>query len=153
MAVEIDHPVPDFTAPATGGEFALSAQRGKKLVLYFYPKDNTPGCTTEGLQFRDLYPQFQAAGAEIAGVSRDSLRSHENFRAKLGLPFQLLSDGDEALCGLFDVIKMKKMYGKEVRGIERSTFLIDADGVLRREWRGVRVPGHIEDVLGAVQAI
>ncbi len=153
MAVEIDHPVPDFTAPATGGEFALSAQRGKKLVLYFYPKDNTPGCTTEGLQFRDLYPQFQAAGAEIAGVSRDSLRSHENFRAKLGLPFPLLSDGDEALCGLFDVIKMKKMYGKEVRGIERSTFLIDADGVLRREWRGVRVPGHIEDVLGAVQAI
>lgn len=109
MAVEIDHPVPDFTAPATGGEFALSAQRGKKLVLYFYPKDNTPGCTTEGLQFRDLYPQFQAAGAEIAGVSRDSLRSHENFRAKLGLPFPLLSDGDEALCGLFDVIKMKKM--------------------------------------------
>lgn len=153
MAVEIDHPVTDFTAPATGGEFALSAQRGKKLVLYFYPKDNTPGCTTEGLQFRDLYPQFQAAGAEIAGVSRDSLRSHENFRAKLGLPFPLLSDGDEALCGLFDVIKMKKMYGKEVRGIERSTFLIDADGVLRREWRGVRVPGHIEDVLGAVQAI
>lgn len=153
MAVEIDHPVPDFTAPATGGEFALSAQRGKKLVLYFYPKDNKPGCTTEGLQFRDLYPQFQAAGAEIAGVSRDSLRSHENFRAKLGLPFPLLSDGDEALCGLFDVIKMKKMYGKEVRGIERSTFLIDADGVLRREWRGVRVPGHIEDVLGAVQAI
>lgn len=153
MAVEIDHPVPDFTAPATGGEFALSAQRGKKLVLYFYPKDNTPGCTTEGLQFRDLYPQFQQDGAEIAGVSRDSLRSHDNFKAKLELPFPLISDADEALCAMFDVIRMKKMYGKEVRGIERSTFLIDADGVLRQAWRGVKVPGHVDDVLSAVQAL
>ncbi|MXG96396.1 redoxin domain-containing protein, partial [Escherichia coli] len=126
---------------------------GKKLVLYFYPKDNTPGCTTEGLQFRDLYPQFKKAGAEVIGVSRDSLRSHDNFKAKLELPFPLISDADEALCALFDVIKMKKMYGKEVRGIERSTFLLDADGVLRQAWRGIKVPGHVDDVLKAVQAL
>ncbi|CAN0621434.1 alkyl hydroperoxide reductase/ Thiol specific antioxidant/ Mal allergen [Burkholderia sp. lig30] len=153
MSVEVDRQVPDFTAPATGGELSLSDLRGKKLVLYFYPKDNTPGCTTEGLQFRDLYPAFQKAGAEIVGVSRDSLRSHDNFKAKLELPFALISDADEALCQLFDVIKMKKMYGKEVRGIERSTFLIDAGGVLRQAWRGIKVPGHVDDVLGAVQAL
>lgn len=153
MSVEVDRQVPDFTAPATCGDFSLSALRGKKLVLYFYPKDNTPGCTTEGLQFRDLYPQFQQAGAEIAGVSRDSLRSHDNFKAKLELPFPLISDADEALCAMFDVIRMKKMYGKEVRGIERSTFLIDAYGVLRQAWRGVKVPGHVDDVLSAVQAL
>ncbi|WP_179404011.1 redoxin domain-containing protein [Burkholderia guangdongensis] len=153
MSVEVDRQVPDFTAPATGGEFSLAALRGTKLVLYFYPKDNTPGCTTEGLQFRELYPKFKQAGAEIVGVSRDSLRSHDNFKAKLELPFPLVSDGDEALCALFDVIKMKKMYGKEVRGIERSTFLIDAHGVLRQAWRGVKVPGHVDDVLSAVQAL
>ncbi|RQR57960.1 peroxiredoxin [Burkholderia sp. Bp9125] len=153
MSVEVDRQVPDFTAPATGGDLSLADLRGKKLVLYFYPKDNTPGCTTEGLQFRDLYPKFKKAGAEIVGVSRDSLRSHDNFKAKLELPFALVSDGDEALCTLFDVIKMKKMYGKEVRGIERSTFLIDADGVLRQAWRGIKVPGHVEDVLKAVQAL
>ncbi|CAN0621407.1 Peroxiredoxin Bcp [Burkholderia multivorans] len=153
MSVEVDRQVPDFTAPATGGELSLSDLRGKKLVLYFYPKDNTPGCTTEGLQFRDLYPAFQKAGAEIVGVSRDSLRSHDNFKAKLELPFALISDADEALCQLFDVIKMKKMYGKEVRGIERSTFLIDAGGVLRQAWRGIKVPGHVDDVLSAVQAL
>jgi peroxiredoxin Q/BCP len=153
VSVEVDRQVPDFTAPATGGELSLSDLRGKKLVLYFYPKDNTPGCTTEGLQFRDLYPAFQKAGAEIVGVSRDSLRSHDNFKAKLELPFALISDADEALCQLFDVIKMKKMYGKEVRGIERSTFLIDAGGVLRQAWRGIKVPGHVDDVLGAVQAL
>ncbi|EDT41828.1 peroxiredoxin [Burkholderia ambifaria] len=153
MSVEVDRQVPDFTAPATGGDISLSGLKGRKLVLYFYPKDNTPGCTTEGLQFRDLYPKFNKAGAEVIGVSRDSLRSHDNFKAKLELPFPLISDADEALCALFDVIKMKKMYGKEVRGIERSTFLIDADGVLRQAWRGIKVPGHVDDVLSAVQAL
>jgi peroxiredoxin Q/BCP len=153
VSVEVDRQVPDFTAPATGGDISLSGLKGRKLVLYFYPKDNTPGCTTEGLQFRDLYPKFTKAGAEVIGVSRDSLRSHDNFKAKLELPFPLISDADEALCTLFDVIKMKKMYGKEVRGIERSTFLIDADGVLRQAWRGIKVPGHVDDVLSAVQAL
>ncbi|ABA49959.1 peroxiredoxin [Burkholderia pseudomallei] len=153
MSVEVDRQVPDFTAPATGGEFSLSGIKGKKLVLYFYPKDNTPGCTTEGLQFRDLYPKFKKAGAEIVGVSRDSLRSHENFKAKLELPFPLISDPDETLCALFGVMKLKKMYGKEVRGIERSTFLIDGAGMLRHAWRGVKVPGHVDDVLSAVQAL
>jgi peroxiredoxin Q/BCP len=151
VTIAVDQPVPDFTAAATGGEFTLSSLRGKKVVLYFYPKDNTPGCTTEGLQFRDLHPKFSKAGAEIVGVSRDSVRSHDNFKAKLELPFTLVSDADEALCTLFDVIKMKKMYGKVVRGIERSTFLIDAEGVLRREWRGVKVPGHVDEILEAVQ--
>lgn len=153
MSVEVDRQVPDFTAPATGGEFSLSGIKGKKLVLYFYPKDNTPGCTTEGLQFRDLYPKFKKAGAEIVGVSRDSLRSHENFKAKLELPFPLISDPDETLCALFGVMKLKKMYGREVRGIERSTFLIDGAGMLRHAWRGVKVPGHVDDVLSAVQAL
>lgn len=153
MSVEVDRQVPDFTAPATGGEFSLSGIKGKKLVLYFYPKDNTPGCTTEGLQFRDLYPKFKKAGAEIVGVSRDGLRSHENFKAKLELPFPLISDPDETLCALFGVMKLKKMYGKEVRGIERSTFLIDGAGMLRHAWRGVKVPGHVDDVLSAVQAL
>lgn len=153
MPIAVDQAVPDFTASATGGDITLSGLRGKKLVLYFYPKDNTPGCTTESLQFRDLYPEFQNAGAEIVGVSRDSLRSHDNFKAKLELPFPLISDPDEALCSLFGVIKMKKMYGKEVRGIERTTFLIDAQGVLRREWRGVKVPGHVDEALEAVQAL
>ncbi|MCG5073844.1 peroxiredoxin [Paraburkholderia tagetis] len=153
MTIAVDQPVPDFTAPATGGDFTLSSLKGKKVVLYFYPKDNTPGCTREGMEFRDLYPKFKKAGATIVGVSRDSVRSHENFKTKLELPFTLVSDGDEALCSLFNVIKMKKMYGKEVRGIERSTFLIDADGVLRQEWRGLKVPGHVEEVLEAVQAL
>ena len=153
MPIAVDQPVPDFTAAATGGDFTLSTLRGKKVVLYFYPKDNTPGCTTEGLQFRDLYPKFKKAGAEILGVSRDSLRSHENFKAKLELPFPLISDPEEKLCALFNVIKMKKMYGKEVRGIERSTFVIDSEGVLRHEWRGVKVPGHVDEILEAVQAL
>ncbi|MFC5428170.1 peroxiredoxin [Paraburkholderia denitrificans] len=153
MPIAVDQPVPDFTAPATGGDFTLSSLKGSKVVLYFYPKDNTPGCTTEGLQFRDLNPKFETAGARIIGVSRDSVRSHEGFKAKLELPFTLVSDADEALCTLFDVIKLKKMYGKEVRGIERSTFLIDASGVLRREWRGIKVPGHVDEVLEAVQAL
>ncbi|MBN3855221.1 MULTISPECIES: peroxiredoxin [unclassified Paraburkholderia] len=153
MTIAVDQPVPDFTAPATGGDFTLSSLKGKKVVLYFYPKDNTPGCTREGMEFRDLFPKFKKAGATIVGVSRDSVRSHENFKTKLELPFTLVSDGDEALCSLFNVIKMKKMYGKEVRGIERSTFLIDADGVLRQEWRGLKVPGHVDEVLEAVQAL
>ena len=153
MPIAVDQAVPDFTAPATGGDFTLSGLRGSKVVMYFYPKDNTPGCTTEGLQFRDLYPKFQAAGAEVVGVSRDSVRSHDNFKAKLELPFVLVSDADEAICSLFDVIKMKKMYGKAVRGIERSTFVIDANGVLRREWRGVKVPGHVDEILESVQAL
>ncbi|WP_250451388.1 peroxiredoxin [Caballeronia sp. ATUFL_M2_KS44] len=153
MPVAVDQPVPDFTAPATGGEFTLSSLRGQKVVLFFYPKDNTPGCTTESLGFRDHYEQFKAAGAEIVGISRDSVKSHDNFKAKLELPYTLVSDSDEAICSLFDVVKMKKMYGKEVRGIERSTFLLDADGVLRREFRGIKVPGHVEAIVEAVQAI
>jgi peroxiredoxin Q/BCP len=153
VLIAVDQPVPDFTAAATGRDFALSSLRGTKVVLYFYPKDNTPGCTTEGLQFRDLYPKFREAGAEIVGVSRDSIRSHENFKAKLELPFELVSDADEAVCALFNVIKMKKMYGKQVRGIERSTFLIDSEGVLRREWRGIKVPGHVDEILEAVQGL
>lgn len=153
MPAALDQVVPDFTAAATGGPFTLSAHRGKKVVVYFYPKDNTPGCTTESMNFRDMYPQFEAAGAEIIGISRDSVKSHDNFKSKLELPFTLVSDADEAVCALFGVIKMKKMYGKEVRGIERSTFLIDGDGVLRREWRGVKVAGHIDEVLASVTAL
>ncbi len=146
--------VPAFSAAMTGEQtFQLSDYKGKKIVLYFYPKDNTPGCTTEGIQFRDLYPQFQAANAEIVGVSRDSLRSHEGFKAKLDLPFPLISDPDEALCNLFNVMKIKNMYGKKVRGIERSTFVIDESGRLVKEWRGVKVPGHIDEVLEFVKAL
>ena len=152
MSLEVNSKVPDFSAACTGGaDFTLSAHAGKNLVIYFYPKDSTPGCTTEAMNFRDEYAAFQAAGAEIFGISRDGMKSHENFKAKLDLPFELLSDGDEALCSLFDVIRMKKMYGKEVRGIERSTFLIDDKGILRHEWRGVRVPNHVEQVLKMVR--
>jgi peroxiredoxin Q/BCP len=146
--------VPDFTLPATGGvDFSLSAARGKSLVIYFYPKDNTPGCTTEAQQFRDLYPAFKQADCEIVGVSRDSIKSHEGFKEKFTLPFALLSDTEEKLCTLFDVIKMKKLYGKEVRGIERSTFVIDKDGVLRQEWRAIKADGHAKEVLDFVQAL
>lgn len=149
-----DLQVADFTLPATSGQtFTLSAQRGKTVVIYFYPKDSTPGCTTESQQFRDLHPQFIAANAVVVGVSRDSLKSHENFKAKQELPFELLCDKEETLCQQFDVIKMKKMYGKEVRGIERSTFVIDATGALRREWRGVKVPGHAQEVLDFVKTL
>jgi peroxiredoxin Q/BCP len=143
----------DFSAPATGGTFTLSALRGHAVVLYFYPKDNTPGCTMEGSQFRDLHKKFEKAGAVVVGVSRDSLKSHENFKAKMGFPFELISDADEKLCGQFGVIKMKNMYGRRVRGIERSTFVIDAQGALVREWRGVRVPGHAEEVLEFVKSL
>jgi len=148
MAVAIDQPVSDFQIPATGEKtVSLSALKGQQVVIYFYPKDSTPGCTTEGQGFRDHYAEFQAANTEVFGVSRDSLKSHENFKAKQGFPFELLSDKDEALCQLFDVIKLKKLYGKEYLGVDRSTFLIDKDGVLRHEWRGVKVPGHVEAVL------
>ena len=147
-------PVKDFSLPATGGgTFKLSDHSASKLVLYFYPKDNTPGCTTQGTGFRDLHKDFQKAGCKVVGVSRDSIRSHEGFKAKLGLPFDLLSDADEIACAQFDVIKMKNMYGKKVRGIERSTFVIDQKGVLAREWRGVKVPGHVEEVLSFVEAL
>ncbi|CDG84180.1 ahpC/TSA family protein [Janthinobacterium agaricidamnosum NBRC 102515 = DSM 9628] len=140
--------MPDFSAAMTSGKtFQFSGRPASCTVLFFYPKDNTPGCTTENIAFRDLYPQFSAAGAEIYGVSRDSLRSHESFKAKLALPFELISDPDEAVCLLFNVMKMKQMYGKTVRGIERSTFVIDADGRLVKEWRGVKVAGHVDEVL------
>jgi thioredoxin-dependent peroxiredoxin len=150
----VNKPVSDFSLPATGGRtFQLSESKARLLVIYFYPKDNTPGCTTEGMNFRDLYPQFREAGCEIAGVSRDSLKSHENFKAKMGFPFDLLSDEDEIACNLFGVIKMKNMYGKQVRGIERSTFVLDAKRVVRREWRGIKVPGHVQEVLDFVKAV
>ena len=146
--------VPEFSAAMTGSQpFRLSDYTGKKVVLYFYPKDNTPGCTTESLQFRDLYPQFQAANCEIFGISRDSIRSHEGFKAKLELPFELISDPDETICIMFNVMKMKNMYGKQVRSIERSTFVIDESGKLVKEWRGVKVPGHIDEVLESVKAL
>lgn len=146
--------IADFSLLATSGlDFALSRQAGKAVVLYFYPKDSTPGCTTEAQQFRDLHDAFAAAGAAVFGISRDSLKSHENFKAKQNLPFELLSDPDEVACRQFDVIKQKTMYGKEVRGIERSTFVIDASGTLRREWRGVKVPGHASEVLEFVKSL
>lgn len=146
--------VPDFSAEMTGGQpFRLSEHRGKKLVLYFYPKDNTPGCTAESLQFRDLHERFQRAGAAIFGISRDSLRSHESFKAKLGLPFELISDPDETVCTMFDVMVMKSMYGKKVRGIERSTFVIDAEGKIVKEWRGVKVPGHVDEVVEMIESL
>ncbi|MEW6164523.1 MAG: peroxiredoxin [Pseudomonadota bacterium] len=146
--------VPDFALPATGGQtFRLSALRGAPLVIYFYPKDSTPGCTTEAGQFRDLHASFLAAGGSVWGVSRDSLKSHENFKARLGLPFELLSDADETACRLFDVIKTKNLYGKQVQGIERSTFLIDRAGRLAREWRGVKADGHAAAVLAALESL
>jgi len=145
--------VPQFSASMTGNQsFDLSAYQGKNIIIYFYPKDNTPGCTTESIAFRDLYSQFQTSNTEIFGISRDSLRSHEGFKSKLELPFELISDPDETLCHLFNVIKMKNMYGKQVRGIERSTFVIDAHGKLVKEWRGVKVAGHAEEVLEFVSA-
>ena len=144
----MENKVEDFSLPCTGGKtFNLVEAEEQFLVLYFYPKDNTPGCTTEGTQFRDLYPQFRNLGCGVYGISRDSLKSHENFKAKHGFPFDLLSDAEEKLCQQFGVIKMKNMYGRQVRGIERSTFVLDRDRVIRREWRGVKVPGHVQEVL------
>lgn len=153
MSFEVGQKVTDFKAQATQGEISLSQLKGKNLVLYFYPKDNTPGCTTQGENFRDLYPEFQKLNCEVIGVSRDSIKSHENFITKKEFPFDLISDADEALCQLFDVIKMKNMYGKQVRGIERSTFVINKKGELAKEWRKVKVPGHVQAVLDFVQTI
>jgi peroxiredoxin Q/BCP len=148
-----DNRIADFTVPASSGPFKLSAHAGKPVVLYFYPKDNTPGCTTESQQFRDLHKEFEKLGAVVAGISRDSLKSHEGFRTKQELPFELISDADEKLCSQFGVIKMKNMYGKQVRGIERSTFVIARDGSLAKEWRGVKVPGHAQAVLDFVRGM
>jgi len=150
----LDTKVPDFSMPATSGQtFSLAAQAGKVVVIYFYPKDSTPGCTTEGQQFRDLHDQFVAADTVILGISRDSVKSHENFKAKQAFPFELGSDADEAVCSIFGVMKMKNMYGKQVRGVERSTFVIDRNGALRHEWRGVKVPGHAQAVLDFVKTL
>lgn len=150
----LNQAIPDFELPSTGGKtFKLSDYLGKTLVIYFYPKDSTPGCTTQGQQFRDSYPDFEALNAEIVGISRDSLKSHENFKAKFSFPFELLSDTEEQACSLFDVIRMKNMYGKQVRGIQRSTFVINKRGILVREWRCVKVDGHVREVLDFVKTL
>ena len=149
-----ENTIADFSLPATGNQtFTLSDARGKHLVIYFYPKDDTPGCTTEAQQYRDLYPKFKKAKCEVVGISRDSLKSHDKFKAKFTLPFALLSDADETVCELFGVIKLKNMYGKQVRGIERSTFVFDKDGILRREWRGLKADGHAQEVLDFVTTL
>lgn len=154
MHVEAGDTAPDFTLPDQDGtDVTLSDLRGRPVVIYFYPKDDTPGCTAEGEGFRDQYEVFRKAGAEIVGVSRDSVASHEKFKAKYELPFELISDPDETLCAIFNVMREKNMYGRKVMGVERSTFLIDADGVLREEWRKVKVPGHVDEVLEAVKAL
>lgn len=153
MTALIGQPAPLFTAESTIGPLSLEQYQGRAVALYFYPKDNTPGCTTESQNFRDLHEEFLAANTIVIGVSRDSLKSHENFRAKHDLPFPLISDTDETVCNLYGVIKMKNMYGKQVRGIERSTFLIDPLGRLVREWRGVKVPNHASDVLQAARSL
>lgn len=154
MTPAINKALPEFEAQATGRvKFTPAAFLGRIVVLFFYPKDNTPGCTTEGEQFRDLHGAFAKQGAVVVGVSRDSMKSHESFKAKKAFPFELISDADEALCKAFDVIRMKNMYGKQVRGIERSTFLIGPDGSLAREWRKVKVDGHAQEVLDAVKAL
>ena len=154
MSVKIGEPVPDIELLLTGGKTArLSDYQGRPLVLYFYPKASTPGCTQEGRDFAAAIHRFRRQSCRILGASRDSLRAQENFKAKQEFPFDLVSDPDEVLCNAFDVIKMKNMYGKKVRGIERSTFLIDADGILRHEWRGVKVKGHVDEVLEAVKAL
>jgi thioredoxin-dependent peroxiredoxin len=154
MAVVVNKAVLDFEALATNNtQFLLSAHQGKKLILYFYPKDATPGCTTEAMQFRDYHAKFVKAGAVVYGVSRDNMASHEKFKANLELPFELIADTEEKLCHGFGVVKNKIMYGKKVKGIERSTFLLDQKGVLRHEWRGLKVVGHVEEVLAAVIAL
>jgi peroxiredoxin Q/BCP len=153
LSVPIGSPIPAFRAASTGGEIDSERLKGRKLVLYFYPKDNTPGCTRQGADFRDRHDDFVEAGAVVLGVSRDSLGSHARFRSKLQFPFELVSDADETLCRAFDVLREKNLYGRKVRGIERSTFVVDADGTLAREWRGVRVPGHVEELLEFVRSL
>jgi peroxiredoxin Q/BCP len=154
MAVVVNKPLPEFEAVATS-DISLSNQSliGETVVLYFYPKDNTPGCTTEAMQFRDKYKDFVKAGATIYGVSRDNMKSHDDFKEKLELPFDLIADTEEKMCHMFGVVKNKIMYGKKVKGIERSTFLIGADGLVKQEWRGLKVPGHVDEVLKAVKAL
>ena len=154
MAVVVNKPLPEFEAVATS-DISLSNQSliGETVVLYFYPKDNTPGCTTEAMQFRDKYKDFVKAGATVYGVSRDNMKSHDDFKEKLELPFELIADTEEKMCHMFGVVKNKIMYGKKVKGIERSTFLIGADGILKQEWRGLKVPGHVDEVLKAVKAL
>lgn len=149
--VTVTEPIPAFSAPSTDGDITSDTLRGRYTVLFFYPRNNTPGCTTEAQDFRDQHDAFTAANCRIIGVSRDTLKSHTNVIEKLDLPYPLIPDPDEALCELFGVMKLKNMYGKQVRGIERSTFLIDPDGILVKEWRKVRVPGHVTEVLEAVQ--
>jgi len=152
--VELNQTISDFTCATTANEaMTLTSLKGSNIVIYFYPKDNTPGCTQEGQEFRDNYAEFQAANTVIFGVSRDSIRVHTNFKAKHAFPFELISDPDESLCKQFGVIKLKKLYGKEHMGIERSTFLINTDGVLIKEWRKVKVKNHVADVLASVQAL
>lgn len=153
-ALSINQPTPEFTIEATGGQtIRLTDLRGKRVLLYFYPKDNTPGCTQEGIAFRDHFSEFQQLNTLIFGVSRDSIKSHESFKCKQAFPFELLADQDETLCRLFDVIKMKNMYGKQVQGIERSTFLLDENGVLIKEWRKVQVKNHITEVLTTLKTL
>jgi thioredoxin-dependent peroxiredoxin len=152
--ITIGDPVPDFEAACTGGQaFKLSNYRGQYVILYFYPKDSTPGCTQEGQDFRDHLEQFKALNCVVFGISRDSLRSHENFKCKQAFSFELLADTDESLCQLFEVIKLKNMYGKQVRGIERSTFLIDPEGLLIKAWRPVKVKGHVDELLSTLTTL
>ena len=154
MTPALNKPLPDIEASATGGvKFTPQAFKGQTIVLYFYPKDNTPGCTTEAMQFRDQHKDFVKAGAVVFGVSRDNMASHDKFKQNLELPFELIADTEEKLCHMFGVVKNKIMYGKKVKGIERSTFLIDPAGVLRAEWRGIKVAGHVEEVLKAVKEL
>jgi peroxiredoxin Q/BCP len=153
MSVTVGKKVPAFKAESTSGPVSLKDFKGKNLVLYFYPKDSTPGCTTEGQNFRDRYEQLLAANTELIGVSRDSIASHQRFREKMGFQFALIADTDQTLCELFDVIKPKKLYGKVHIGVERSTFVIDPAGILLREWRGLKVPGHAQEVLEYVEGL
>jgi peroxiredoxin Q/BCP len=154
MTPVVNKALPEFEAHATGGvKFTPQSHLGRAVVLYFYPKDNTPGCTTEAMQFRDHHAEFLKAGAVVFGVSRDNMASHEKFKQSLELPFELIADTEEKLCHMFGVVKNKIMYGKKVKGIERSTFLIDAAGVMRAEWRGIKVAGHVEEVLKSVEAL
>ena len=154
MTPALHKPLPEIEANATGGvKFTPQGFAGKTVVLYFYPKDHTPGCTTEAMQFRDRHADFVEAGAVVFGVSRDNMASHDKFKENLELPFGLIADTEEKLCHMFGVVKNKIMYGKKVKGIERSTFLIDGDGVLRAEWRGIKVAGHVDEVLEAVRTL
>lgn len=154
MAIVLNKPLPEFEALATNNvKFTPQGYLGNVVVLYFYPKDNTPGCTAEAMQFRDKYKDLVKAGAVVFGVSRDNMQSHEAFKKKLGLPFELIADTEEKLCHMFGVVKNKIMYGKKVKGIQRSTFLIDAEGILREEWRGLKVPGHVDEIIKAVKTL